>query len=206
MPDRLVRAFAVVLLALTALAGRAPAQVIEYETSGRKYQTVTRKGLTVIVTRMTAQVAGFALIQVSIANGSDVSWNVQPEGFSYVKQAGTQTGISANQVVDLLLEHGSASDVVKLVTSYENNLYGIPKMRSTNGFEQRRQNAMVEGVSPKLKAAAMASAIAFSFARIAPGQSTDGAVFIPTGRDSKVLAGGRIVFRAGSEVFEFNPD
>jgi hypothetical protein len=195
-----------VLMGLSSLQGGARAQVIEYESNGSKYQTLTRKGLTVIVTHMPNHVAGFGLVQVSVANGSGIYWTVGPEGFSYVKPGSSLDAISADQVVELLLDHGSHSDVVKLVTSYENTLYGIPHMRSTNGYEQRRRNAMSTGVSPKLEAAATASAIALARARIAPGQSTDGAVFIPLTRDVKTLSGGHLVFKAGGETFEFNPD
>ena len=205
MPARRFRELSLLLITLLgALSARA--QVIKYESNGQKYQTLTRKGLTVIVTHMSSHVAGFAMLQVSIANGSGVYWTVQPEGFSYLKPAGPLLAISANQVVDLLLEHGSHSDVVKLVTSYESTLYGIPHMRSTNGYEQRRQNAMSTGVSPKLEAAVMASAIALAETRIAPGQSTDGAVFIPMSRENKTLSGGHLIFRTAGETFEFNSD
>jgi hypothetical protein len=193
------------LLALP-LAGILCAQVIEYEANGHKYQTLTRKGLTVIVSHMPDHVAGFGLIQVSIDNGSDFYWTVQPEDFTYVRAEGATRAISAGQVVDLLLDKGSHADVIKLVTSYENNLYGIPNMRSTNGYEQRRQGAMSMGINAKLKAAATASAIALAQTRLAAGQSTDGAVFLPLTKDIKNLAGGHIVFRAGGETFEFNPD
>ena len=54
------------------------AQVIEYEVNGMKYQTLSRQGLTVIVTRMPNHVAGFGLVQVSISNGSDKYWTVDP--------------------------------------------------------------------------------------------------------------------------------
>jgi len=182
------------------------AQVIEYDANGLKYQTLTRKGLTVIVTHLPNHVAGFGLLQVSISNGSDFYWTVGPEDFSYVRPDGATAGIAAGQVVNLLLDKGSHSDVVKLVTSYENSLYGIPNMRSTNGYEQRRQNAMSAGISTKLKAAATASAIALAQTRLPAGQSTDGAVFLPLSHDIKTLSGGRIVFRAGGETFEFNPD
>src|ERR1700686_5531795 len=70
-------------------------QVIEYEANGLKYQTLSRKGLTVIVTHMPNHVAGFGLIQVSISNGSDIYWTVQPEDFSYIKQDMPMTAISA---------------------------------------------------------------------------------------------------------------
>ena len=187
-------------------AAIACAQVIEYEINGMKYQTLSHQGLTVIVTRMPNHVAGFGLVQVSISNGSDIYWTVQPEGFSYVKPEASATGISAEQVVNVLLDKGSHADVVKLVTSYENALYAIPHMRSTNGYEQRRENAMTIGINARLKAAATASAIALAQTRLAPGQSTDGSVFIPLTHELKTLSGGHLVFHAANETFEFNPD
>jgi hypothetical protein len=184
----------------------ARAQVIEYESNGQKYQTATRKGLTVIITHLPNHVAGFGLLQVTISNGSQMYWTVKPESFSYVRTDLTIAALPADQVVDLLLEHASHSDVVKLVASYESALYAIPHMRSTNGYEQRRQNALSYGMPTKFKAAATASAIALGQTRLQPGQSTDGAVFIPLGHDVKNLTGGRIVFRCEGETFEFNPD
>jgi hypothetical protein len=181
-------------------------QVIEYEANGLKYQTLSRKGLTLIVTRMPDHVAGFGLFQVSVSNGSDIYWTVQPEDFSYVRQETTTTAIPAGQVVDVLLDKGSHADVIKLVTSYENSLYGIPHMKSSNGYEQRRQGAMTYGINARLKAAATASAIALAQTRLAPGQSTDGSIFIPLTRELKTLTGGRLVFREYGETFEFNPD
>lgn len=182
------------------------AQVIEYEVNGMKYQTLSRQGLTVIVTRMPNHVAGFGIVQVSISNGSDKYWTVDPEGFTYVRPDASAKGISAGQVVNVLLDKGSHADVVKLVSSYENALYAIPHMRTNNGYEQRRENAMTIGISAHLKAAATASAIALAQSRLAPGQSTDGSVFIPLTHEFKTLAGGHLVFHAASETFEFNPD
>jgi hypothetical protein len=193
-------------VAALALTVALSAQVIEYEANGQKYQTISRKGLTVIVTHLPNHVAGFGLLQVSIANGSDFYWTVAPEDFSYVRADFTTTGIAAGKVVDVLLDKGSHSDVVKLVTSYENSLYAIPNMRSANGYELRRQGAMSIGMSAKLKAAAVASAIALAETRLSPGQSTDGAVFLPLSKEMKGLTGGHMVFRAGGEVFEFNAD
>lgn len=204
-PRRLL--FGGVALLLTLLFALAvPAQVIEYENNGRKYQTLTHKGLTVIVTRLPNRVAGFGVLQVSISNGSDIYWIVQPEGFAYVIGDQASNGISAEQFVDVLLSKGSSSDVTKLVNSYEANLYGIPNMRTTNGYEQRRQGAFAFGVNSKLKAAATASALALTKVRLAPGQSTDGSVFIPMSHDMKALGSGRVVFRSANETFEFNPD
>jgi hypothetical protein len=197
-----------VALGIGALSGQfARAQVIEYEANGMKYQTATRKGLTVIVAHLSNHVAGFGLLQVSIANGSQIYWTVKPEFFQYVRPEGmANTAISADEVVDLLLDKASHADVVKLVSSYESALYAIPHMRATNGYEQRRQNAMSYGMPTRLKAAATASAIALGQTRLQPGQSTDGAVFIPLSHDVKAFTGGRIVFHCEGQTFEFNPD
>jgi hypothetical protein len=205
MVVRSLRRVAVICAALWA-ALHVYAQVIEYEANGLKYQTLSRKGLTVIVTRMPNQVAGFGLFQVSISNGSEIYWTVQPEDFSYTRQESSVAALSAGEVVDVLLDKGSHADVVKLVTTYENSLYGIPHMKSTNGYEQRRQGAMTYGINTKLKAAATASAIALAHTRLAPGQSTDGSIFIPLPHDLKTLTGGRLVFKNYDETFEFNPD
>ncbi len=201
---RRARRFSGIAAALCSVA-LLSAQVIEYEVAGVKYQTLSRQGLTVIMTRMANHVAGFALVQISISNGSDHYWTIAPEDFAYVKPEISISGISADQVVNVLLDKGSHADVVKLVTSYENTLYAIPHMRSTNGYEQRREGSMTYGINAKLKAAATASAIALAQTRLAPGQSTDGSVFIPL-REVKTLTGGRLVFHSNGETFEFNPD
>ncbi|MDP9053517.1 MAG: hypothetical protein M3N93_04335 [Acidobacteriota bacterium] len=197
--------YALISVALTA-AAVVSAQVIEFEANGLKYQTLSRRGLTLIITHMPNHVAGFGLIQVSVSNGSDMYWSLQPEDFSYIKNETTMTAISAEKVVDVLLDKGTHADVVRLVTSYENSLYGIPNMRSTNGYEQRRQGAMSFGINARLKAAATASAIAFAQTRLAPGQSTDGSIFIPLTRDLRTLSGGHLEFRGNGETFDFNPD
>lgn len=194
------------LALLVAFAMPVRGQVIEYEANGQKYQTLTRKGLTVIMTHLRNDVAGFGLIQVSVANGSGIYWVIKPEEFAYVKAGVPLNALPAGQVVDMLLDKGSHSDVVKLVTAYENNLYAIPNMRTTNGYEMRRRGSMTMGVSAKLEAAAAASAIALAQIRIAPGQSTDGAIFIPLNKELKSLTGGKLVLKAEGETFEFNTD
>ena len=90
------------------------------------------------------------------------------------------------------------------MTAYENALYGLTRFQSnTNGYEERRQSALAEVSSAKLKAAAAASAIAFVPTKLAPGQTTDGAVFYATA--GKPLGPGHVVVRAAGEVFEFEP-
>jgi hypothetical protein len=199
------RAHLAVLIALLLSAAAASAQVIEYESGGLKYQTMTRKGVTIISTRMPAHVREYAMMQITVSNGSGVYWMIRPEDFSFTRSDGQALqAVPAREVVHVMMEHASHNDVVKLITAYETALYGIAHMKSTNGYEQRRQNAMSEGVSAKFKAAAAASAMALVQTRLAPGQSTDGAVFFPA--DPKTLTGGRMVVHTGSETFQFNPE
>ena len=80
-------------------------------------------------------------------------------------------------VVYSLIDRASKGDVIKLITAYETSIYGNNRYKATNGFEYRRQSALAEFTSTKVKAAAAASAIALVQTKIAPGQSTDGAVF-----------------------------
>jgi len=189
--------------ALLAYSALARAQVIEYETAGVKHQTLTRNGITVMFAASQAHVRDYAMIQVSIANGSQMYSNIRPEDFTYTLADGQIIHASAaDEVVRNLLDRGNLGDVQKLVVAYETNLYGIANMRTTNGYEQRRRGAMAEGVPAKFKAAAAASALALVATRLAPGQSTDGAVFFPV--DHKALGAGRLIVHNGQEVYEFN--
>jgi hypothetical protein len=197
----------IAILATTILfAAVATAQVIQYETNGQKYQTLTRRGLTVIVTHLPTPIAGFGLLQVSVSNGSTIHWTLKPEDFQYVRPSGAISALTAEAVVDVMLDHASGGDVSKLITSYERALYAIPNMRSTNGYEQRREGALSMGSSARLRAAAAASAIALALVRLAPGESTDGAVFMRLPNNPRSLSGGRIVLHSEGETFEFNPD
>ena len=102
----------------------------------------------------------------------------------------------------MLKDKGGRSDVIKLVSAYETALYGIPHMRVANAYESRRQAALAEVKSTKLKAAAAASAIALVQTKLAPGESTDGAVFFDA--EGKGLQG-KLVVRTNTDVFEFQP-
>ena len=201
----LVNRPALMVAALLSFAAAASPQAIEFENGGLKYQTLTRKGVTVMFTRMASHLHDYAMWQVAVSNGSDVYWNIKPEDFSYQRTDGKVIqAVPARDIVEQMLERGSHADMVKLITSYEGALYGIPHMKISNGYEQRRQNAMAEGISAKFKAAAAASAVVLVPARVGPGQSTDGAIFIPGA--SHQVTNGKIVVHSGGELFEFNPD
>ena len=91
--------------------------------------------------------------------------------------------------------------MIKLVTAYENGLYGMTRPRSTSGYEQRRQSVMAEVTSSRFKAAAAASAIVLVPAKLKPGESTDGAVFFVT--HGHPLSTGKLMVEAGPTVYEF---
>ena len=192
------------VLAFVLWVGHSHAQVIEFETNGLKYQTLTKSGVTIMFATLPQRLRDYAILQVAVSNGSKAPYIIRPEDFTYVRLDESVLRASpARVVVGVLEQRGSASDVIKLVTSYENSIYGNQQLKSTNGYEQRRQSVLAMG-SVKLKAAAAASALALVQTKLMPGESTDGAVFFPT--DGKVLGFGHLVVRTNTDVFNFTTD
>jgi hypothetical protein len=180
-------------------------QVIDFESGGMHYQTLTRRGVTVMFAQMPTHVREFSILQVAVSNGSQAPYSIRPEDFRFVHSDGSAIPAApARNVVNILLEKGSRSDVIHLVSAYESALYGVQRMLSTNGYEQRRQAALAEVQSTKIKAAAAASAIALVQIKLTPGQSTDGAVFFPN--EGKPLSGGRLVINTNTDTFEFKSE
>jgi hypothetical protein len=192
-------------LALTMLYPRAHAQVIEYESNGLKYQTLTKSGVTVMFAVLPSRLHEYTTIQVAISNGSAAPYVIRPEDFTYIRDTNVSIRATpARTVIAMLQKKGSGSDVVTLVSSYEAGVYGNVHLRSsTNGYAQRRLAALSMG-STRLKAAATASALALVQTKLAPSESTDGAVFFST--DGKPLGPGRLVVRTNTDLFEFNPE
>jgi hypothetical protein len=192
--------FLLLLLAAFPFA-RLHAQVLEFESGGLKYKALTRGGVTIMFAPLPTKVLGYTILQVAISNGSAVSWSFRPEDFRFERQGGQQIqAVSAGTVVKQLLDHASRGDVGRLISAYEAALFGNARVHSTNGYEERRQDYLAIG-STKLKAASAASAIALVTTKLAPGQSTDGAVFYPSG--GKPLGAGKLIVNAAAEVFEF---
>jgi hypothetical protein len=198
------RLFGVCALALVLWIGRGHAQVIEFETNGLKYLTLTKSGVTVMFATLPQRLHDYAILQVAVSNGSKAPYIIRPEDFTYERLDGSVLRASAARVVVAVLEQrGSASDVIKLITSYENSIYGNQHLKSTNGYEQRRQSVLAMG-SVKLKAAAAASALALVQTKLMPGESTDGAVFFPT--EGKLLGFGHLIVRTNTDIFNFTTD
>jgi hypothetical protein len=182
---------------------RLQAQVIEFESRGLKYQTLTRNGVTIMFAPLANRVREYTIFQIAVSNGSTAPYIIRPENFYFVRSTGDIVEAdSAEHVIGMLMQKGSGSDVVKLVNTYELALYGS-SLKSTNGFEARRQNMLGFGAS-KLRAAATASAVALVQTRLAPGESTDGAIFLPM--EAKTLAMGHLQVRTNTDTFEFNAE
>jgi hypothetical protein len=180
------------------------AQIIEFENGGLKYQSLTKNGITIMCARLQTHLQEYAMLQVAISNGSDAYANIKPEDFSFARADGRVVNAStASEVVNEVLERGNHSDLVKLITTYENAIYGIPNMKVQNGYEKRREAALAEGTSGRFKAAAAASAIALIPVRVPPTQSSDGAVFFPI--DQKSFATGHVIVHTSVATWEFSP-
>jgi hypothetical protein len=181
------------------------AQVIVFESSGLRYQTLSKNGITVMFAYLPAHLHDYQIIQVGVSNGSQEPCKVRPEDFIFERAEGTRVyATPAKVVVDHLLDHATRNDVIKLINTYENSLNGVPRLRSTNGYEARRESALTEVGSAKVKAAAAASAIAFVETRLEPGESTDGAVFFAV--QSKLPGAGRLLVHMAGQVFEFESE
>jgi hypothetical protein len=193
------------LAAFIAACATVSGQIIPFESNGLLYKTLTKGGVTVMFAYLPAHLKEYSIMQVSLSNGSPISWTVKPEDFSYQEQNGTVWQASpALSVVNTLLAKGGRHDVVKLVTTYERGVYGNEHMQTTNGYEIRRQSALAEGMPTRLKAGAAASALALVPTKLASGQSTDGAVFFPS--NGKLLGPGTLMVHTGGEMFEFPSD
>lgn len=190
------------IMILYAMIAPLRAQVIEFEQNGLRYQTLTRNGLTVMFTSLPTHLKNYEVLQVAVSNGSSVSWTVKPEDFTIQRKDGiTLQPLPPRQVVDRMLDRAGRNEVIKLVQTYELGLYGLSRLNSSSGYEKRRQQALAEMGSARLKAAAAASAVIYVSSKLLPGQSTDGAIFYPlNGRSS---APGTLIVRAAGEIFEF---
>lgn len=193
-------------LAFLLLTCVTSGQVIEFESGGNLYQTLSREGVTVMFTRLPGSLRAYGVLQVSVANGSGQVRRVKPEDFSIERPNGRVTpAMAAADVVRDFIRNPNRDDIIKLVGTYELSLYGMsPRVNSRNGYETRRQAAIAELSFKNLKAATAASAIAFVGTKLEPGETTDGAVFFSI--VDGPLDGARVVVRTEDGLeFRFHP-
>jgi hypothetical protein len=177
---------------------------MEFQSHGLTYEALTKEGITVMYAVLPSQVKDFDVIQVTVTNGSPVSWTVKPTDFSFVRQDGSiLSASSADTLVASLLEKAGRNDVIKLQMMYENTIYALSNYRSTNGYEQRREAALAQFVNLRFSAAAAASAIALAPVKLKPGDSTDGAVFFELRPHEKSLGTGILSAKTCGQIFLF---
>jgi hypothetical protein len=178
---------------------------LEFESHGLDYQSLTRSGVTVMYAPLPPHIRDFNIIQVTVTNATPLTWTVRPGDFSFVRPDGvTLVAVSADDVVESLLEKASRTDVIKLQMLYEASIYALSNFRSSNGYEQRREAAMAQFVNPRFKAAAAASAITLAATKLRSGDSTDGAVFFENHSKDKALGSGRLVVHTCGQSFSFS--
>jgi hypothetical protein len=200
------------------LAGAAPAQgngsapgqpeadstPTEFQSHGLDYEALTRNGITVMFATLPPHIKEYNVVQITVTNGSLVSWTVKPSDFTFIRANGmTLAPVSADEVVESLLDKASRSDVINLQRLYEDSIYGLANYRPTNGYQQRKEAGWTQFTNRNFRAAAAASAITFVPVKLKPGESTDGAVFFENRSKVKALGPGRLVARSCGEVFTF---
>jgi len=199
--NRLLGAFG---LATVWLSQCALAQVIEVQSNGIAYQTLTRSGVTVMFNHLPVTLHQYAIVQVAVSNGSQGPYIIRPEDFTFERAGGEKIrAVSARAVIDMLRQKANGSDAIKLVTTYESGIYGNPQLKALKGYESRRE-AAIASTGNRVTTALIASALALVQTKLAIGDTTDGAVFFPT--DGKPLGAGRLVVRTNTDTFEFNAE
>ena len=198
---RLLGAFG---LGMVWLLQCAPAQVIELQANGIAYQTLTKSGVTVMFNHLPGNLHQYTILQVAISNGSQGPYIIRPEDFTFERTDGGKIrAVPARTVIEMLRQKANGNDAIKLVTTYENAIYGSPHPQALKGWEGRRQ-AAIASAGNKVTTSLLASALALVQTKLAVGDSTDGAVFFPT--DGKPLGAGRLVVRTNTDTFEFNAE
>ena len=73
------RLFGACAAALLCCLPCAHAQVIEFESGGLKYQTLTKNGVTVMFAHLPTHVHEYAILQIAISNGAQAPCTIRPE-------------------------------------------------------------------------------------------------------------------------------
>jgi hypothetical protein len=200
----MIRLLGAVGLGAVWLSQCLSAQVIEVQANGLTYQTLTKSGISVMFSHLPGNLHQYAILQVAVSNGSQGPYFIRPEDFTFERAGGVKIrAVPARTVIDMLRQKATGSDAIKLVTTYENGIYGSPQPAALKGYEARRE-AAIASTGNKVTTSLIASALALVQTKLAVGDTIDGAVFFPT--DGKALGAGRLVVRTNTDTFEFNAE
>jgi len=175
-----------ILLLLTLAAACAPAQ-IEVPYRGLEYSMLSKDGVTVMIAPLDLSILKYSAAHVWITNGSSRTVQVSPQVFTARARSPRQpqpanyAGVSAALVVNEALKHARFGDIMALIRAYERNLYGFKNPQALNHYQQRKQIAMAEGGSRRMRAAATVSALVLPKTEVPPGEFREGTVFFSTG-------------------------
>lgn len=198
------------MLALLALAGAtAHAQTIEVPYRGLEYSMLSKEGVTVMIAPLDLSILKYSAAHVWITNGSTLTVQVSPQGFSARARSPRQpqpanyVGVSEVLVVNEALKRARFGDILALVRAYERNLYGFKNPQAVNYYQQRKQIAAAEGGSRRMRAAATVSALVLPKTEVPPGEFREGTVFFPTGDGKPEFL--EFSLRLGELSFLFRP-
>lgn len=190
------------LAAIPLLCGLCVAQSIQFESGGLLYQAQTRGGVTVMVAPLQSRILGYSIVQVAISNGSTEAHKIVPEKFRFERDGGAAIqALSARGVVTDVLNRAGRDDIGKLFGIYEAALFGSQNLQLRHGYEARRKDALAIGGGSRARAAAAAAAVVLGSNTLEPGETVDGAVFLPT--QNKALGSGKLIVDAAAQHFEF---
>src|SRR6185312_16299621 len=93
--------------AMALFQAPSAAQVIEFESNGQKYQTLTKSGVTLIYSNLPSHLHEYAVIHVALSNGSKAPYVIRPEDFTFVRgDAAIIRAATAQTVVNMLMQKG----------------------------------------------------------------------------------------------------
>src|ERR1700735_3901309 len=105
-------------LGVVWLAQCAMGQVIEVQSNGLTYQTLSHNGITVMFTHLPGALHQYSIVQVAISNASNGPYIIRPEDFVFEPAGGEKIrAVPAHTVIDMLRQKANGSDAIKLVTT-----------------------------------------------------------------------------------------
>ena len=142
---------------------------------------------------------------MAVSNGSPGPYVIRPDDFSYEHPDGRSIrAVPAQTVIAMLMQKGSGTDVIKLVTAYEAGIYGNPHLRSTTATSSAGRRRSRWAAPPGFGPPRPPAPSPWWETKLAMGDSTDGAVFFPN--EGKPLTGGHIVVRTNTDTFTFRSE
>ena len=87
--------FLVIILGTVSLGAQtgsdavpAPQTPLQFESHGLEYEALTHEGITVMYAPLPPHIKDFNIFQITVTNGSPLSWTVKPSDFTFIRQDG----------------------------------------------------------------------------------------------------------------------